>query len=284
MNNLIVLSITSEFAALCVHCLAALEQHTRTPVLIWHTDLSDKQKKKLRAHPNVTLEGNPLPGDFRAPVLSCHSHVGSSRSLYGRFELWGPEFDRYDNILYMDVDILALSSLDDIVASDQFYAEIDPHATNHEKIFKDDDNLEVKRKLAEDKIVLPKCVSNAGFFVLPKAYRTSEQHDYLYYLIDRYSDDIKWADQSILSLWMAKNDIATIENYEFNYQIREIINPNSAFNLPQIKGVHFNGIPGSGQKEFFMKLVAKLERYGLLRKSILGFVTRLHMTLYNYQL
>lgn len=162
--------------------------------------------------------------------------------IYQRFNLWTEQFDEYDKILYLDVDMIVLKPLDHIFASNEFYICSD-HSLKA-RIFYDGAEKIVGDMLLEDGIVLPEgmdAMANAGMFLIPKQYRSAESYAKLLYLARRYHQFGAFADQSIISLWCLSENIPFSKSYEDNFQIRFFYFDEINIPLKKINILHFSG-------------------------------------------
>lgn len=179
--------------------------------------------------------------------------IVQNKIIYDRFYLWSSAFDDYNNILHMDVDTLVLGSLEALFDIHEFFVVADSHPLAH--IFLKDDELFYKSalvhndknldiKLQEDGVEIPsKCIpmANAGIFLIPAKYRSSDYFNQLVAIGQKYNDHITYADQSIISLWCFFNNISANYNYNYNFQIRFFSEGKSTGNSNKISIIHFTG-------------------------------------------
>lgn len=172
-----------------------------------------------------------------------------STIVFQRFNLWTDQFDDYDNILYLDVDIIILSSLDYLFNKDDFYIFSDhsPYA----KIFRQQDSPEIVDMLKEDNISIPCTIdsmANSGVFLIPKKYRTPMYYQKLIAIAEKYHRYVAFSDQSIISLWCLSENIVFHAEYENNCQIRFFYYKDICIAIDDIRILHFSGGAKPGMK------------------------------------
>ena len=162
----------------------------------------------------------------------------NSPKVYYRYILWTSEFDEYDTIIHLDVDILILHPFDELFLQAVFFGVMDltPGGLT---LFKTEfyKNKKLKNILLEDNLFIPAqeiVMMNAGVFVLPKKYRTPEQFELLWSITKRYNKFTDFADQAAISLWCHCNKIVFSSNIAYNFQLSFLANPFVFFN--QITG------------------------------------------------
>lgn len=165
-----------------------------------------------------------------------------SNIIFQRFNLWTHQFDEFDKILHLDVDMVILKSLDHIFEKEDFYIYSDhnPHA----KIFSNSNDTYLLQSLKEDKIAICNtidCMANAGVFLIPKKYRTNDYYQSLISLANKYHAYAAFADQSIISLWCHQSEIGIHVDFENNCQIRFLCDKNLRINVEKISILHFSG-------------------------------------------
>lgn len=278
MKNLIVLSINSEFLALCHLFLKVIKKNycNHPEILIWHSGLSQKELDSFKNYAKIKLEENPLELSFKASTMKSHFHDDASRTLYSRFELWSKRFDSYDGIIFMDVDMYVTDSLEEVFNKSEFFSVQDPFANSDRKVFSEKKEKEITERLKEDDIRIPKSAANGGFLYIPKKCRTEDNYQLLWSLQKKYHRDVLWADQSILALWMGENGLEASESEDYNLQVRRLIHKEHLKKLDSAKVIHFNGIPGEKWKLFLMKCFNLLEKLPLnLKKTLIRHILRL---------
>jgi lipopolysaccharide biosynthesis glycosyltransferase len=140
--------------------------------------------------------------------------------VYNKFRLWSNEFDEYDTVLHLDVDLLVVKSLESYFNIEDFFIVVDGLEDFVVNAFHNcDDRL--GNLLQEDKIDFdykkPSFMYNAGVFCVPKKYRTQENLDELIHLTRRYSQYLRFADQTAITLWCYRHHIKPSYKLGKNY-------------------------------------------------------------------
>jgi hypothetical protein len=115
--------------------------------------------------------------------------------------------------------------------------------------------------------------ANAGVVVFPRRFRTREQYAELARLTVRYGPHLRWGDQSVLNLWLARNRISPAAGVEFNYQLRLIYDVRARRECQHARVVHFNG--QHGQAPLLMALAYRVIRGVPWGRRLLGPAMRL---------
>ena len=211
-------------------------------LLIYHTDLNDTQLSRLRQHAavkTVRLE----EADFVSgpPMASHRPKQADPRISYARFLIWTDRMKEYENVIHLDTDLLILGRFDDLFSCERFTIFAETYQ-EEDSLFYNSRDPDLSRLLDEDGIRLPARVANCGVFVVPRKDRSPEDFETLCYLLKRYGKYIKWSDQSIINLWMAKKGIRATEDNRFNFQHRLIDTPGGVNELREARIFHFNGV------------------------------------------
>lgn len=178
---------------------------------------------------------------FVGPVMVNVINKVNPESFWSRFLIWfDPIFQKYDFVLYLDVDLIILKSLNGIFSED-FYIENDMQV-NAKWLFVDSYDSIIASLLNEDNIVLSQKMANAGVFCVARKFISVKVRDEFVYLLSRYGKYLKFADQSLINIWLCKNNIRIQKNNVFNLQYRNIFNKNFISNLKIAHIVHFNGL------------------------------------------
>jgi lipopolysaccharide biosynthesis glycosyltransferase len=150
--------------------------------------------------------------------------VVKSDKTYFKYFLWTDEFRDFDKILFLDVYILVLGSLDELFQKNEFFIVSD-HSINYRTTifpygFKDDEKL--IKLLSEDGFVYPigqDSMANVGVLLVSNKYRTKSHLDKLVYFTRRYNKYLQFGEQSAISLWCTHNNIKYSYDYRYNLQI-----------------------------------------------------------------
>jgi lipopolysaccharide biosynthesis glycosyltransferase len=213
----------------------------------------------LRAEDLVQLPGNASLGEV--------DHAG----VYWKYTAWSALFDSFDQVLYLDVDVLVLQPLDYLFGLDCFFAVENYETLSSVQIFlpKSANDAHLMELLRADSISFPKQADmcNAGVLLIPKRYRTPEHLNKLLDITGRYASYLQYADQSAISLWCLYQAITLSSAFDYNFQAyffgSELANEYSA---DDIKILHFTSKKKPDQLSFMMwPLLPKSERWRLSR-------------------
>jgi hypothetical protein len=210
-------------------------------VHFYHTDLDAHARGRLERAGRVKTVACTFD-DFEAgPAMATHQqNFADPRISYARFLIWTPRFDAYETVLHLDTDLLILGSIRELFETQDFL--IYPEAYEGEDaVFYDPRDPALVYRLAEDGIENLSKAANAGVFAVPRSFRTPENYELLGNLIDRYGMFIKWSDQSILNLWMARRGIQVTDDVRFNFQHR-LLTRAAPRVLRSARIIHLNGV------------------------------------------
>ncbi len=227
-------------------------------VHLYHTDLNEKECSRL-SQPGRVKTVKISFNDFKSgpAMASHHAKFADPRISYSRFLIWTRRFDEYETVVHLDTDIIIRGSFETLFQTDKFLIFPETY-TGPDAIFYNATDPKLAQMLKEDGIIAPSRAANAGIFSVPRALRTEANFEILMQLIDRYDAHIKWSDQSILNLWMAKKGIAVTDDFTFNFQHR-LLNTNKAGEVKNAKIFHLNGVD-LAYRLFLMKTLSKLHR------------------------
>lgn len=251
-KNAIFMSIDQKFLPCIRICLSSIEYFYKEhpEIIIVHADLTDDQMVELS---NITTNITFLKNECEKiwPVMDHLKWIVNPEVFYVRFLLRKDRrFDKYDSILYLDSDTVIIWSLDLIFKKKLFYMAKEAYLWE-DQLFYNFKDKELQKTLSKDWIFVENREWNAGVFLLPKDLRTRENYLEFIEILDRYSKRIKWADQSIINIWMYKHELKLYQSYIYNYQHRFIIRK---WWIPKTtKIVHFNWIDSSIRKNCMKK-------------------------------
>lgn len=172
--------------------------------------------------------------------------------FYARFLVWSSLFDEYDNVLYTDVDMLALSPLTEMFEQKEFLCCPESLLGSQSQFYNPDDP-ELIRLLEEDGLgKFDQTPANTGVMLVPKRYRTPEQLAELGRLSQRYKKHLIWGDQSLTNLWMARNGIKPVEHFRFNYQVRLLAQRRAPEDYRGGRLLHLAGLHHMGVMEYMV--------------------------------
>lgn len=167
--------------------------------------------------------------------------------IYQKFELWNdPYFDNFDNILHLDSDVLVLKPLDDLMKTDEFYIVSNVEKVPHINVFGNIVSKELYDLCNEYYIDDNIQMVNAGVFVIPKKYRSEMYCDKLFELGRTFNDHIKYADQSIISIWCNFFNIPISPILFNNFQ--STLSSICCYDWRLINILHFSGIKPDDEK------------------------------------
>lgn len=252
-RNAIFMSIDQNFLPCIRICLSSIEHfyYNHPEIIIVHTDLTDEQIKELsNITSNITFLNNECKKAW--PVMDHLKWVVNPDVFYARFLLWkDSRFDKYDNILHLDWDTIVTWSLDSIFKKKSFYMVKEAYLWD-DQLFYNFYDEELQKTLLKDWINIKNREWNAWVFLLPKDLRTRDNYKELTKILDKYSKWIKWADQSIINIWMYKHELKLYQSYIYNYQHRFLV---KKWWIPKTtKIIHFNWIDSNIREECMKKL------------------------------
>lgn len=243
-NNAIFLTFDDGYQLLGMACIRSIQQrYPEHPVILVLFNGEDENVlAELQQMPRVKLL-DPVKYAFNAEGFSS-GPVGSP-AVYNRYILWSDLFDEYDDILYVDSDVLVLAPLDELFSLNGFFSVanncsyytvriFDPEYENHPGLHK------LLREYQLDYPYEPNDMINSGVMVIPKQYRNAENFNQLVQITRDFSPYLGFEDQSAISIWMKLHDIEPYFCYEYNYQTA-FLNKNSNTNiLNEIAILHFS--------------------------------------------
>jgi lipopolysaccharide biosynthesis glycosyltransferase len=243
-NNAIFLTFDDGYQLLGMACIQSIKyRYPEHPViLVLFTGQDEGTICSLKKIDNVILldEKKYL---FSADGFSS-GPVGSP-AVYNRYILWSDLFPEYDDILYLDSDVLVLLPLDDIFKHDDFFSVANNCSYYTVRIFKPEyENDERLHKLLNSYHIEypyePNDMINSGVMVIPKKYRNEENFNQLINITRDFSEFLGFEDQSAISLWMKIHGIQPYFDYEYNYQTAFLFKNENENILNEIHILHFS--------------------------------------------
>lgn len=226
-------------------------------VLVALHDRGGALEDKLRATPRYRLLDSDIFCLGHGPVMAHLQGKVNADAFYSRLALWGDSFSEYDTILHLDVDTIVLRPLDDLVMTHDFQIAVDLYQGDN-YLFNNHRCPELQRLLREDGIAIPSQQANAGIFTMPRKYRSPEYLHEIELLLERYRDHLRWADQSLINIWMVKHGVQIRQDLAWNFQARAFTQEKVAGD--RLKVLHFNGI-SDPHRVSLMKAANKLLQY-----------------------
>jgi hypothetical protein len=261
--NAISLSVNEDYVWHAQRLLGSLQRNwpNHPVVLVQHTGLSREAESIFGSFPRVRIchASTSIVG----PTINLA--VGADdRATYLRLNLWSDNFTEFDRILYLDADTIVLSPLDRLFQMDDFVMFKD-HLSNMTGMFADHADQVLEGLLSSDGVDLGGDIANAGVFMIPRRYRNRLNFDEMTALLDRYKTHIRFADQTIINLWMRKHDIKPVDDPRYNFLIRQPHSALHALGLKNIRILHFAGFAaGSPRRKLLMRVAPFLasNRFG----------------------
>lgn len=261
----IFITINSKFVPITRLFLNSLRRNypNYPELLIHYTDLSSKDLELLRQYPRVKLISlDRFPDLATGPIMNGIGKIVDPRVFYSRLLIWTPMYEAYDKIMFMDVDILVLHDLEELWQHDFFIVQ-EPYS-GEDNVFYDHNDVNLKKLIYEIGIDENIPRSNAGLFVISKKWRNAQEYSFLMQIITKFSSYIKWADQSVINIWMKARNIVPSKDLRFNFIHNQFqVGYDRAF-LNKIRVIHFNGTHDNKKRMIYMKAANIL--FNLTRK------------------
>lgn len=252
-KNTIFVSIDNNFYDLLIEFLKNIKNNYKNHPLIHiiHTNLNKNQElKSFLINNNIKFIKNDIGEEIVWPIMLHLENNYDPRVFYARFMIWNNYFRSFDKILHLDVDMLILKPLDYIFEKDDFFIVEDVYEWHD---FIDINDIKLIKQLKKDNISVPKC-SNAGMFLITKKYLTDDYLNSLIEIKNSYKDFIRFADQSIINIFLFKNNIKIENDFKSNFQYRLLfVNFLDIYWILDTKILHFNWL-SKNKKLIFMKI------------------------------
>jgi len=222
MKNLIVLTFDDPFFKYFISFYNSIKQNYQNhPIIYAYYDGDNEDIINYLNHKENVVYKKYKNFEFGFEI---NLGVVGNPKIYFKYFLWTNEFKEYDKILYLDVDTLVLSTLDELFQKDEFFIVSDHSVNTSTTIFKPQykDDVNLHKLLSEDSLKYPEgqdSMANAGVVLLSRKYRTKKHFDKLLYLTKRYNKYLQFADQSAISLWCIHNKINYSYDFRYNLQI-----------------------------------------------------------------
>lgn len=223
------------------------------PVLLLHYDLCLSSIKRLTKSGDVRpVQVNPMNGPA----------IGRRRGLSGaaphlKLHLWSERFNEFENLIYLDSDLVVLAPLDRLISANQFTIIEAPNPMS--SMFVEPHDNRLRLLLAEDGLNVNAPMANSGVMVLPPQWRSNDHYRRLCNLVERYEPYSSLAEQTVINIWMQENGLAPSPDRRFNYTIgklHEIKNPSE---LNEVAIIHnAGGVPSSIYRKAKMLLLSLL--------------------------
>lgn len=198
----------------------------------------------LDTHHSVTLIELP---DLYDLVGSLPASPVGNHIVYARLYAFSREFAHYRNIVYLDADSIVLRPFDDLLAGDDTvvthnFRPSALHLNDRFGVFTESPaESETLRGLLEedglpiDMQAIP--MVQAGVLKVPRRYRTRHAFDELIGIGIRYRRYLRLADQSVISLWCARNGIEPVHRPRMHLRSRYVEHPED---IEHAQIIHFD--------------------------------------------
>lgn len=213
------------------------------------------------------------PGE--PPEFARHLGDGTVKAgVLERLKLWQRGFDDYGTILHLDADMLILGPLAELFTAPEPFFVANHEATAGVRVFRSEARAmaELAPLLAQDGIgplLAPDDMVNAGLFTLPAEFRGRAHLARLAHLARRYGPHLAFADQSLLSLWLASLGFPPSLDFRFNHQSPMFTDPSVGLRFEDIRVLHFSSHRKPGRPGF-----DRWERLGPMHDRITEEFTR----------
>jgi lipopolysaccharide biosynthesis glycosyltransferase len=269
VNNAIVMIFDENFADYARTCINSIKiNYKEHPVILaMYTGNNENTINQMNSIAGIKLilwskEFDKLIGLNAATVNLGHVNYDK---MYYKYILWTHLFDEYDKVLYLDVDILVIKSLNEVFTFKNFFSVSDYTSSPEYRVFYPAfvDDPVLRSLLEKDNLPFPggkNDMLNAGMFMIPKNYRNEYYLEQLLYITHTYNDYMMFADQSAISLWCHLNKIEITKNWRYNFQLCFYNYNFSAFiHEEDIHIVHFSWC--KPDSEMFQSFQTKFEHF-----------------------
>lgn len=204
-------------------------------------------------------------------------HYDDVDAFYARLSIWSDAFDNYENVLYLDIDAVITAPLDKLVASSEFLAFEESCSKSH-GAFVEDQTGKLAKLLEEDGFRAHASTSaNAGVMLIPRRYRTESQFSEICRLLERYGPFLLLGDQSLINLWMAKNDLRVSPDVRYNYQVRFLLQGRKKEYYHEVHFLHMAGLHHTGVMMYMMHMAHLFLRVLPGGRALFPWFMRLHI-------
>jgi len=182
--------------------------------------------------------------DWHAGPPMKHQDEFDHPVMYARWAALTRRFDRYDQILYLDADMLVLAPLEELFDAGRMVAFKELYPDPATLVFTNHADAGLEALLAADGLHDHDwtVAANAGVIVLPSSVRTAQHLAEAQRIKGRYGPHLMWGDQSLLNIWMASYRLGVTHDCRFNYQLRLLIEGHGrCCPFRDVRILHFNG-------------------------------------------
>lgn len=218
-----------------------------------------------------TLEVPPGPG--------LKGRETDTRIYYARFFIFTEQFDQFDSILYLDIDVVVLKPLTHLFEQTEFLIFQEAYCDVHPIIRTNVEKEKLNQLIKVDQLPeFPDVGANAGIFLAPKSFRTPENFNSLIDIKNRYEPYLIWADQSVINLWMLKHRIPKTIDYRYNFQPLLLDKRREQAAYRDMYLFHFNGMVVTGHLELLMNMATLCWRVPVLGRMVYYLIHRFLFT------
>ena len=209
-------------------------------ILLYHT-LLPEHVATIDQFENIIAKQIDLSQFSGCKLTSYVDGKVDAGNYYARLLLWNPDLDSYDKIFYVDMDTVVIAPLADVWKIEEFHIVRDAWASQNFVNDSDPALVAYLEKLGITGKVEP---VNSGAFLLPRKWRTKEEFNLLLKIAADLNPQLRFAEQSALSAWVAARQMKPSHDYRYNFQFKH---------FPRTRGlgrefreaivVHFAGMP-----------------------------------------
>ena len=246
MTAAVMVTVDAHYADMLQLFLGSLHRHypNHPDVLVcttgWNAPLQDRFR---RLFPFVTWVDAAYLEWHAGPPMQ-HQETFDHSIMYARWAALTTRFDRYDQVLYLDADILVLEPLDTLFDADRLVAFEERYPDKATLVFNDRCADGLKALLEADELgdYDWSIAANAGVIVWPRSVRAAGHLAAAERITRHYAPYLMWGDQSLLNVWMARYRLGVTHDCRFNYQLRLVLRDQAqCCPFRDVKILHFNG-------------------------------------------
>lgn len=216
-KNAVFLITNYSYLSYTIACLNSIERFLRGCDIYIYCEDKESYRCLRLLHRYILLSNMKVKGLVNYKV---HKDVPFF-IVYYKYLLFTDIFDDYENVLYLDSDVIVnkditsfvFNTKDFFVVKNNFYSKEVRILNPFSKVLLDSIGLSIKNyNNIKDMI-------NAGVMLVPKKYRNSYYYESLIDITNKLADFLEYGDQSALSLWCLRHNIKVSEDYGYNYQM-----------------------------------------------------------------
>ncbi|WP_158824913.1 glycosyltransferase [Mucilaginibacter lacusdianchii] len=274
MENAIVIVVNQSFAHYAKPLINSIQKNwTNHPaiLLFMSPDVTAEMESRFAGIPKVIIKRfDPKQYAYRKLLLDGADKFDSSSFNDAGFfivNFWDETFPEYDNLLFLDADMLVLKNLDKVFEKNDFMGvsaangRAFPIFSFNQPLLQKSVNLLTyyAKALAMGIVLRPHVSLNSGLVRISKADRTKSKFNVMLKLLKTFRKACL-GDQEIITIWMSKYGKKLSYDFRMNFQVR-FYNGLENHDLPQryyehikkaaedVHVIHFNG-PKPDSPEF----------------------------------